>query len=184
MAALTITKLLDSGLGPEWAASYLGQTLASASSASPFKKKKATYTSAAGATAAYGINSIYANILTVAASGTTTLDMTAIQDISGQTQSWARLKAIYALLLGTDDNGGITVQASSLTIGAGASNGHLLFLANASDKVKMEPGMKYSVQDFSAAGKVVTSSLKTIDIINGDSVNSATLALVLGGSLS
>ena len=184
MAALTISRLIDSGLGPEWAGSYLGRSFGTTGSLSQFKKKKATYGSAVGPTAAYGVDVLYAEVLTVPASGTVSLDLTAVKDVSGQTQSWARLKALWALLLGTDDNGGISVQASSVTIAPGATNGHLLFLNASTNKYRLVPGRRLAVEDFTASGDVVSSTLKTVDVVNADSVNAATLALVLAGGLT
>ncbi len=184
MAALTITRLVDSGFGPEWLARYLSRDANSAQQASQFKKKKIGYTSAVGPTNAYGADLIHADIYTIAASGTTTIDLTALADVAGVTRSFARIKAIWALLLGLDDNGAPLVQASSVTIGGNGSNGCLSFLANVSDKYTLVPGRKISVEDYSGTGLAVTASLKLIDLINADATNAAVLALAIAGSLS
>src|SRR5690349_15449315 len=179
MAALTISRLLSNGYGPEWVTEYLSREFRSANQNSRFKKKRVGYTSAAGPTSQYGADVLYANILTIGTSATTTLDPSSIQDLSGQTESFARIRAIWALLLGLDDNGGISAQASSVTIGAGASNGCLMFLANSSDKVTLTPGRKFDIEDYSTTGLAISGSTKTIEIINADSSNAATLALAI-----
>lgn len=182
MAALTITQF-QAFAGPQIRGTYLGKVLQLATP-NPFAKKKSSFTSAAGAVGAYGLDLVYAEIKELAASGTEAFDLTSIRDMAGVSRSFARIKYLYLILPGTDDNLTLSAQASSITLGGNASNGHLMWLANVSDKYKVKAGNYVEVADFSATGEVVSASLKAFDVINADASNVATYGLVIGGSLS
>jgi hypothetical protein len=181
MAALTVSQF-QAFAGPRFQGTYLGKVLSLASNGA-FNKKKTSFTSAVGPTAAYGIDLIHAEINELAASGTDAYDLTALADVAGVTRSFARIKYLWLFLPGTDDNADISVQNDFITLGGNASNGHLMWLANVSDKYKVKAGNYVEVADFSAAGEVVSGSLKAFDVI-ATSGNTATYAMVIGGCLT
>ncbi len=181
MAALTIQQF-QVFAGPRFQGTYLSRVLQLASSGA-FTKKRPSFTSAVGPTTAYGMDLLHADVVTLAASGTQAYDLTALADIAGVTRSWARIKYMFLFLCGTDDNAGITTQTDYITLGGNVSNGNLMWLANVSDKYKVKAGNYVEVADFSAAGEVVSGSLKTFDVVNTSSAI-ATYAFVLGGSLT
>ncbi len=182
MAALTITQF-QTFVGPKFQGTYLGKILGISAGNSPFYKKKSSYSSAAGAVGAYGIDLVHFDIVTLAASGTQSYDFTALADAAGITRSWARVKYLYLFLPGLDDNAGISAQTDYITLGGNVSNGHLLFLANVSDKYKVKAGNHVEVADYTATGEVVSGSLKAFDVVNTSSAI-ATYAIVIAGSLS
>jgi len=181
MAALTITQF-QAFAGPRVQGTYLGKILQLASNGA-FNKKKTSFTSAVGPTAAYGMDLVYAEVRELAASGTHAYDLTALADMAGVTRSFARIKYMWLFLPGTDDNAGISVQNDFITLGGNASNGHSMWLAAVNDKYKVKAGNYVEVADFSAAGEVVSSTVKAFDVI-ATSGNTATYALVIGGCLS
>lgn len=183
MAALTITQF-QAFAGPQIRGSYLGKVLQLASGSNPFSKKKYSFSSAAGAAATYGIDLVYAEINTLAASGTAAFDLTALRDMAGVSRTFARIKYLYLILPGLDDNISLSAQASAVTLGGNASNGHLMWLANVSDKYVVKTGNYVEVADFSAAGEAVDGTHKAFDVINSDASNIATYGLVIAGSLS
>ena len=68
---------------------------------------------------------IYATLLSIAASGNTTIDLQVLQDVCGQTLSFSTVKGFFVWLLSTSDSapdGTAGTACSAVTLGAAASN--------------------------------------------------------------
>jgi hypothetical protein len=179
MAALTDLSLTLFP-GPQWRAFYyqLG-------GAGSFRKRKSTLSLAPGPTAAYGIDTLLLTQFDLAASGTTTPDLTAYTDAAGQaSQSMARVKAVFLWLHSTEDNSLVTANPSGLTLGGAATPATLMFGDAASDKIKVQAGSTFCWMDATANGIAVTGSLKLVLLTNLDATNRALGRLLIAGSLS
>jgi hypothetical protein len=131
-----------------------------------------------------GSDEVYAAVLNISASASTTITITNLTDVCGQTgMAFARLKAWRIQLLGTGDVGG--TSASSVSVGNAASHPFAFNLSSGSTTVQIDNGSVWSYADQGATGFTVTASTNDqIKILNNDSVNAAAVQIVLVGGSS
>lgn len=183
MAVLTISSLKCFD-GLTWVAELLGKK---SQGGSLYKKRRSTLASSFGPTAQYGIDAMYAEVLSIAASGTANVDLNSFTDVLSQaTVAMARLKAYAFILLSTDDTSLVTANASSVYVGGHATNPHPLNLVDAaSDKLKLLPGDVCHWWTPTAAGIAVTAGAAVaVKFANQDATNAAKVAVVFAGSQS
>jgi hypothetical protein len=185
MAALTISRLTMFD-GPDWAVSLLGQLYQANTSANLFKRRVKTLSSTPGPSAAYGIDALYAKVSTIAASGTLTIDLNSFTDVASQlTVAMVRLKAVFIMLLSSEEDSTISYTPAGIAVGAAGSNPHpLCFTDAASDKVTLYGGEPFSWWTPTAAGRTVSGTIKNVLITNNDATNAAKVAVLLAGGLT
>lgn len=136
--------------------------------------------------AAGGADLVYSEVLSLSASGTSTINLQSFTDALGRTaQSMSRVKSVEIKLLATTDTmGSITgTAASSVEVGNAGSNAVALFLVDATKGVTVVNGMNIKVENMGAAGWPVDSTHKNILITNNDSgVGAKVFVQIIGGS--
>ncbi len=150
--------------------------------------KSFSFTLGAGADA---INEVYCAYRTLAASGTETLDLTALTGPHGDSLVFARIKAIGIWLLGTaDQDVGSPAAAqvdgnacSQIVVGGAAANPwQAFFNTPATDKIKIASGGVFTLQERSATGWVTSGTNKNLLIANSDGAVEAHYILALLGA--
>lgn len=123
-------------------------------------------------------NAVYSQDHTLAASASETIDLsTGLSDIFGATFGFATVKEIYVNLIANPD---ASTGASSITVGAAASNANLLWLGSATDTFTVyKSGIPMHMGD--PTGKTVSGSAKNVKILNNDSSNKATFRITVVG---
>lgn len=162
---------------------------------SPNATKSDKFGSTTANAASMGADLVHFKLYTIAASGSTTIDLTSVTDLAGSTATFARLKAWRIHLLKateTAPDGTAGTACSSILVGNAASNAHLLGLSvvlNGASGGSPLPaktinnGGCWSDSDDSAAGLVVDSSHKNVKILNNDSgVSAQVLVCFIGGT--
>lgn len=195
-ASLTVGVVWNAGTNVSGHAQRTNQTALS--------KNIALGTSAAN-NAAGGANSVYSALLSINASSSTTLDLTSVTDILGNSLDFARVKAIVIRLLAsteTDPSGtAIGSAATSVTIDNTVTNAlsaqsHTGWFDNANEGTSTggmgdATGSKFTIPNGgwmgfgvgNAAGVVVDSTHKALKITNNDSgVAAKVLVTILGGT--
>lgn len=139
-----------------------------------------TLTSATANSAAGGGDLAYGTVLSIAGSGTTTLDLRSLTDLANRaTQAFGRYKFLLFALLSTAQGG---TACSSVTVGNAASNAHQLFLGGDTMTFTLENGDAILNVKTSAAGKVVDGTNKSVLITNNDAgVAAEVLVIIVGG---
>lgn len=160
--------------------SITGTDYNSLSNSGSISKTVAVASTTANAVAGGG-DQFISYILTIAASGTSTVDLTALTNILQQSATLARIKGVVLRLLSTTDDATNGTNCSNVTIGNAASNAQKLFLDAATDTFTMKNGGCLSYADPSAAGFVVDASNKNLKIVNNDSSNAAAFQLTVFG---
>lgn len=135
------------------------------------------YTAGTGANQA---DTIYLTTGTIAASGSTTIDLTALTDIYGNNISFARVKALYFELQ-------TTTTASSVSIGNAAANqalqGAANFLDAGTDIIRvLNGGCLFFSAGPSSTAFTVDSTHKSLKFLNNDGSNTATYRLCIVGA--
>ncbi len=133
-----------------------------------------------------GADLVYSEVITLTASGTSTLNLQSFTDALGRTaQSFTRVKSIEIKLLTTTDTfGTITgTAASSISIGNAGSDPVALFLDDATTTFSLKNGENIKVESLGAAGWTVDGTHKNILFTNIDGVVGAkVLVQIIGGS--
>jgi len=141
--------------------------------------------STTAAAAAGGADELVAGVATITASSSTTLDLTSIANVAGDTTAFARIKFVAFRLLGASDTAfdGTTVgtAATPVTIGNAASNATQMFLGGDTETIILTNGDWVAYATGGAAGKVIDSTNKNVKIANGDAAVSAKVLYVFGG---
>jgi hypothetical protein len=115
----------------------------------------------------------------LAASASETLDLSdgSLLDIFGEANGLQTLKYLLVTLIA---NPAGTTGASSLTVGAAASNAHALWLGSGTDTASVvKDGVPLQMGD--GTGKAVDGTHKNLKVLNADGTNAATYLLVLAG---
>lgn len=134
-----------------------------------------------GGNLANGVNVVYSALLTIAASGSTTIDLTSITEVLGSSKAFARIKAVIIQLLSTADDSTNGSACSGITVGNAASTPNKLFMHAGTDTFDLANGDIIAWGTGAAAGIVVDSSNKGIKIVNNDgAVGAKVLLTVLG----
>ena len=135
-----------------------------------------TYTHGTGAGAA---QYIYADLLSIAASGTTSLDLNAVAgtpltDVFGDDITFAKVKLIYINLT-------TTTAAASITVG-GNANGLINWVGAANDKIRIRNDGAFFLACKDATGYAVTAATGDIlDITNESSTLAASVIVYIVG---
>jgi hypothetical protein len=132
-----------------------------------------------------GADLAYHTILTVPVGAPVTLDLQAITDVAERTtRSFARVKYMEFWLLGGDDTTSLSGNAcTGATVGAGATNGFLPFLADPTDKHTLGNGGFARLGDRTAAGLTVDGTHKTLTFTDLDgAVDAHVMVTIVGGS--
>lgn len=146
---------------------------------------------AAANAAVGGSDELYFAVLSIAGSGTQTLDLTSLSDVLSASFSFARLKFLRFKLLGSGEFApdGLTAgtACSSVTIGGAGSNANLMFMNSSTPTFVLNGGVAGEAitwESPTAAGKVVDSSHKNILVTNNDSGNTAKIVVYFVGGTS
>lgn len=145
---------------------------------------------AAANAAAGGADELAAFVTSITASGSATIDLTALTDILNQTSvTLARVKSIIFRLLNAADDATNGTAASSVTIGNNGTNDYISqshggWLASATSTFDVPSGgwMGYGVGN--AAGNVVDGTHKIIKVANNDGSLTAKVQSVICGGTS
>jgi hypothetical protein len=132
-----------------------------------------------------GSDELYAAVLSIAASGSTTITITNLVDVVNQTgMAFARLKFWRFHLLSPSDNPAVGTICSSVTVGNAASHPFAFNMNSGADTFIINNGSFQEYGDPGATGFTVTASTNDqIKIVNNDSVNAAAVLVILcGGS--
>ena len=150
---------------------------------SGFSTKQSVATTIANASAGGG-NQFISNIVTIAGGGSTTIDLTSLTDILGQTGvSLARYKGILFRLLSVADDATNGTACSGVTIGNNAANDINNWYGGATGTLTLGNGEHTQWASPSAAGKVVDGTHKIIKIANNDgAVTAAVQYTILGAT--
>lgn len=122
-------------------------------------------------------------IVTIAASGTATINLYSTTDVMGNATILVRIKSFFFWLLGTLDDSLNGTACSSVVIGAAVSAANTLELGGTGPTRTLQTnsgvGDKSIFISGNAAGITVSNSLKNVLITNEDGVNGA--AVMFGG---
>jgi hypothetical protein len=124
---------------------------------------------------------------TIAASGTTTLDLSAANAniLNNTAATFDKLVGGIFWLPKTTDPVmtalAVAVQASSITIGNTASNQNDLFMTNATSSFDLYPGRVVGWMETGTHTVAINGTQKSLLITNNDSSNAATLIIQLAG---
>jgi len=141
-----------------------------------------------GGNVAGGANSVVNTIVTIAASGTATLNLQSLTDVINGASVWVRLKTFVFWLLGTTDDSVNGTTCSSVSIGNAGSNGCPLDMGAIANTRTLTTNSGYgdwtAYGTNSAAGITVSASVKNVLITNNDSVNAAAVLFLGFGATS
>jgi hypothetical protein len=140
---------------------------------------KTAYTVGSGAGQ---INEIVAEIVTIAASGSATIDLTVLIDILGFAAALTKLKEfLFCLLNATQDsiNGTACTQ---VTIGNAGTNPNPLNFGGATMTKLLTNGDIDSYATASAAGIAVSGTVKNVLVANNDASHGAAVLACFGGA--
>lgn len=182
MAALSSLALTVSP-NRQWLA-QLNQTGYSAISKNDqFTTPQITMGTAAANNAAGGADQLLSQTISIAASGTNTIDLTAFTDILQRaTQSFARVKYIeFWLMTAADDTATPGTAASQVTIGAAGSNPFVMELGGTTPTKILKNGDFCVYGTRSAAGLTVSGTNKNILITNNDASLTAVVRVTICG---
>ena len=137
-----------------------------------------------GTNVANQINEIYSAILSIAASGTSTINVQSLADIWGNTGvSLVRIKGLLFQLLSTAQDPINGTVCSGVTIGQAGSNPFLMFLTGTTPGMVLGNGEAIGWATPLAAGNTsISGSAKNILITNNDSVNAAAVQVSILGA--
>lgn len=134
-----------------------------------------------GGNLANGVNVVYSALLTIAASGSTTVDLTSITEVLGSSKTFARIKAVVIQLLSVADDSANGSACSSVTVGNAATNANKLFFTAGTDSIDLANGDVVAWGTGAAAGIAVDGTHKNVKILNNDgAVGAKVLLTVLG----
>lgn len=142
-------------------------------SANNVATKSQGYTKSLANTSPLGADENYSLLLSIAASGTASIDLSSFVDLAGQTVTLVggRLKAWRFHLLGAADvapDASSGTACSGVAIGNAASNAHTLNLSAATTTQTVNNGSCLHYGDGSAVGFVVDATHKIILLTNAD----------------
>lgn len=109
-------------------------------------------------------NQAYVASLSIAAAGTSTIDLTSLTNLVAETFTFAHVKSLYVLPSG-----------SNVTIGPGASNPLQWFFDDTTATITIKDGGMFMFSDSGAAvtGTVVSGTHKTLTMTNLTALNTA-----------
>lgn len=131
-----------------------------------------------------GSDTVMQGVVTISASGNTTLDLTDFAELDGDANAaFARVKFIAFWLPAYATDNTIGSNATSVTIGNSGANAAELFLGANSHTITLKSGGWHIHSDPSAAGLTAGAGNSDLLITNNDGTNSAKLSyLLVGGS--
>jgi hypothetical protein len=191
MALTTLTSTLLIQLGWNAAKGLTGDNYSPNQNASTLKSPNGTVGTSAGNTAVGGGDELCSSIVSVAAGGTATIDLTAMTEITGATGiSLARVKGILFRLLnaGLDATNG--TAASYVTLGNNAANDFIGqaanpgYLGSATSVLQIPNGGAAGFIFPSGNGVVVDATHKILKITNNDGAVAAKLEASFQGASS
>lgn len=147
------------------------------SSAQPLTQGQTiTYGNGAGVSA---VNILYSTQLSIAASGTSSaIVLSSLTDPLGNSIAFAKIKIIFIQLAASP-----TPAASSITFQPGGTHPWNEFLNGTTPTITLNTGAFLTVGDPTAAGyAVVSNTHDQFTITNVDSVNTATVNIVMAGA--
>lgn len=131
-----------------------------------------------------GADELYANTLTISASGTATINLTSFTDACNQTSvSLSRVKAWRFWLLSSSDSS-LGNACTGITVGNAGSNPFLFNWGGTTPTQSLGNGEFFEWATPNAAGIAVSGSHENILITNTDSVNAAVVQVVICGGSS
>jgi hypothetical protein len=132
-----------------------------------------------------GADELYAELLTIAPSGTATINLANFTDVINQTAvAFARVKKWRFQLLSVADDAVNGTACSSVSVGGAGSDPFLFNLLGTTPKVQIFNGGIWEYADESATGFVVTSGTNNnILITNNDASHAAAfVGIIVGGT--
>ncbi len=164
------------GMSPQWSAiqtlAGAGPSVNNVQSSTQFTGKS-NYT-ATGATA-NKCNQVSSKVFSVAASLTTTIDLSAAftNVVGSTTATWKRIKAVHIQLLSVAQDSANGTACSSITIGNNVSNNwisqsHSGWLGSATSVFDLANGQQLSWSTDNAGGVVVDNTHKILLLTNND----------------
>lgn len=135
-----------------------------------------------GTTTSGQIDELYSTILSIAASGTQTLNLQSLLDVIGQTTNLVRIKGVLFQLLSTTDDSVNGTACSGVTVGNAGSDPNPMFLGGGTMTFVLSNGDALGWQTPSANGLTVSSTVKNVLITNNDSVNAAAVQVTILGA--
>jgi hypothetical protein len=122
-------------------------------------------------------NYAYQDQLTINASSSTTLDLTALTDEFGVSRTFTKVKVLAIRLNSSSDT------AATLNVGAAATNIFSSIFADSTDivKVRYQGWVVFACKD--ATGYAVSGTVKSLKIANNSASNSVTVDVVIVGEI-
>lgn len=117
---------------------------------------------------------LYTSALNIAASGNTTLDLTALTDAQGAALTFASIKAIILIADAANVN--------NVVLGNAASNQFAAFFDAATDTVSIPPNGAFYIANPTAAGWTVDGTHKSLKLANSSSGSAVTGELYILGN--
>jgi hypothetical protein len=190
MALTTLTSTLLVQLGWKAQKSLTGDNYSPNENGSTLKSSSSVGTSF-GNTTAQGGDELCSSIVSVAAGGTATIDLTAMTEITGATPiSLARVKGILFRLLNASLDATNGTAATSVTLGNNAANDFVSqaanpgYLGSATSTLVIPNGGAAGFTFPSGNGVVVDATHKIIKVANNDGAIAAKLEASFQGASS
>ncbi len=143
-----------------------------------------TYGTAAANAALGGADEYFNFLITLAASASSTLDLTTMTNVLNQASvSIARIKAYQFQLLSVAQDATNGTACSSVTIGNAVSNAQLFNLGGTTPTFTVYTGGAWSYQDERAGGFTVDGSHNNLKFLNNDGAVAAAIRVqIIGGT--
>ncbi len=125
-------------------------------------------------TGAGNVNVLYAAQLTIAASGTTTIDLATLTDYFGNSIAFVRIKSLYI------ENSSLG-KASAIAVGNAGSNPFAGIISPGTATISIRNGACFFVGMAADATAYAVGTGVNLLITNSDSVNAATVNVVISG---
>ena len=136
-----------------------------------------------GGNVAGGVNEVALNIVTIAASGNTTLDLTSLTDVLGfASVALVRVKAFFFWLLSAADDSVNGTACSGVTVGNAATNANLLNMGGTTPTFTLGNGEVWAWGTGKAAGLTVDATHKNVLITNNDGAVAAAVLYGFAGA--
>jgi hypothetical protein len=154
----------------------------------PVESKTQAFSTSIANASAFGADLCYMALLSIAASGNTTLDLTSLTGIANDSVTFAKLKGYRFHLLGATETApdGSTpgTACSSITVGNAAANAHPLNMGGTTPTFDVGNAGIVQVGDGRGTGfsQVVDGTHKNIKILNNDGVNAAKVVVTIWGT--
>ncbi len=174
----------QANLTPNWTAAINGPT-AAFGAVQTTTTLQSQYKYSLGTNTAANINQIYSTVLSIAASGTATIDLRSVTNVLSTSFIFARSKYYYFGLLSTAQDSTVNTNCTQITVGNSGANGsplNMTAIANTTSSFAIKNGERQDWATLSALGIAVASNTKDVLITNNDNTNTAKVLVTFYGA--